>query len=45
MLTEKEQLLYDLFEKLGIDYLLCDTSENFGVTLAKYLNTRVARRV
>jgi uncharacterized protein (DUF58 family) len=35
----------DRSRKLGIDYLLCDTSENFGVTLAKYLNTRVARRV
>jgi len=27
--------------KLNIDYLLCNTSENFGVTLAKYLNTRM----
>ncbi len=29
--------------KLGIDYVLCDTSRNFGVTLAEYLNTRIAR--
>ncbi|NQT92366.1 MAG: DUF58 domain-containing protein [Lentisphaerae bacterium] len=29
--------------KLGVDYVLCDTSENFGITLSRYLNTRVAR--
>ena len=30
-------------QKLGIDYVLCDTSQNFGITLSKYLNTRVTR--
>ena len=29
--------------KLGVDYVLCNTSENFGITLAKYLNTRIAQ--
>mgnify|MGYP006292993383 CR=1 FL=1 len=29
--------------KLGVDYLICDTSRNFGFTLAEYLNTRVTR--
>ena len=28
--------------KMAIDYVLCDTSRNFGLTLAKYLNTRVS---
>lgn len=28
---------------LGLDYVLCDTSRNFGLTLAEYLNNRVAR--
>ncbi len=31
--------------RLGVDYILCDTSQNFGVTLAKYLNTRIARGI
>jgi uncharacterized protein (DUF58 family) len=34
----------DRSRQLGVDYVLCDTSENFGITLAKYLNTRIARR-
>ncbi len=34
--------LRDGARKLGIDYLLCDTSQNFGITVAKYLNTRLA---
>lgn len=29
--------------KLGVDYILCDTSQNFGITLSKYMNTRIAR--
>ncbi len=29
--------------KLGIDYVLCNTGESFGLTLAKYMNTRIAR--
>lgn len=33
----------DESRKLGIDYILCDTSRNFGVTLAEYMNTRVSR--
>lgn len=31
--------------KLGVDYLLCDTSRNFGLTLAEYFNTRVAKGI
>jgi uncharacterized protein (DUF58 family) len=29
--------------KLAVDYVLCDTSVNFGMTLSRYLNTRISR--